>query len=138
MGQRGRLHLVVCVHGLTRNSRDFDELAASLADRGCRVACMDVVGRGESDWLEHKQDYGFFAISLGRGGACSPAHRSAQARLAPAQAPGRQRGTRIDWVGTSMGGLIGMMLAARRDSPIRRLVAQRRRAHGAPGTRSCA
>src|SRR2546428_395732 len=52
-------HLVVCVHGLTRNSRDFDELAASLSSRGCRVVCMDVVGRGDSDWLEHKEDYGF-------------------------------------------------------------------------------
>src|SRR6266581_1078188 len=58
-GNPDGLHLVVCVHGLTRNSRDFDELAASLADRGCRIACMDVVGRGDSDWLEHKQDYGF-------------------------------------------------------------------------------
>src|SRR5258708_36835511 len=48
------LHLVVCVHGLTRNSRDFDGLAASLAHRGCRVACMDVVGRGERAWLHAK------------------------------------------------------------------------------------
>jgi len=51
-------HIVVCVHGLTRNSRDFDALAASLADR-YRIVCMDVVGRGSSDWLRHKGDYGF-------------------------------------------------------------------------------
>src|SRR5439155_10728260 len=49
-------HIVLCVHGLTRNSRDFDELAEHLAVRGCRVVCMDVVGRGDSDWLEHKED----------------------------------------------------------------------------------
>ena len=45
-------------HGLTRNSRDFDALATSLADR-YRIVCMDVVGRGSSDWLRHKGDYGF-------------------------------------------------------------------------------
>src|SRR5437660_10654415 len=57
-GDHDSRHLVVCVHGLTRNSRDFDELAAYLAVRGCRVVCMDVVGRGDSDWLRHKADYG--------------------------------------------------------------------------------
>jgi pimeloyl-ACP methyl ester carboxylesterase len=51
-------HVVICVHGLTRNSRDFDALAVDLASR-CRVVCVDVVGRGASDWLEHKEDYGF-------------------------------------------------------------------------------
>ncbi len=49
---------VICVHGLTRNCRDFDTLAAALAGH-FRVVCMDVVGRGASDWLEHKEDYGF-------------------------------------------------------------------------------
>src|SRR2546422_7086058 len=121
-GNADGLHLVVCVHGLTRNSRDFDELAASLADRGCRVACMDVVGRGESDWLEHKQDYGFSqylsdAAALLARLTAPPKRISLLRRL-----QGASEGPRIDWVGTSMGGLIGMMLAARRDSPIRRLV----------------
>ena len=51
-------HVVICVHGLTRNSRDFDALAVDLASRS-RVVCVDVVGRGASDWLEHKEDYGF-------------------------------------------------------------------------------
>ena len=51
-------HIVVCVHGLTRNSRDFDALATSLADR-YRIVCMDVVGRGSSEWLRHEGDYGF-------------------------------------------------------------------------------
>jgi len=135
-GNADGLHLVVCVHGLTRNSRDFDELAASLADRGCRVACMDVVGRGESDWLEHKQDYGFSQY-LSDAAALLARLTAPPARLSPAPAPGGERGTRIDWVGTSMGGLIGMMLAARRDSPIRRLVLNDV-GPMVPGMRSCA
>ena len=51
-------HVVVCVHGLTRNGRDFDILATHLAQH-CRVVSMDVVGRGASEWLVHKGDYGF-------------------------------------------------------------------------------
>jgi len=115
-------HLVVCVHGLTRNSRDFDELAASLAAGGCRVVCMDVVGRGDSDWLAHKQDYGFSqylsdAAALLARLTAPPQRVSLLRRL-----QGASEGSRIDWIGTSMGGLIGMMLAARSNSPIRRLV----------------
>ena len=115
-------HIVVCVHGLTRNSRDFDELAAALAARGCRVVCMDVVGRGDSDWLEHKEDYGFAqyladaAALLAR--LTAPAPRVSLLR----RLQGASEGQRIDWVGTSMGGLIGMMIAAKPNSPIRRLV----------------
>ena len=115
-------HLVVCVHGLTRNSRDFDDLAASLAARGCRVVCMDVVGRGDSDWLEHKQDYGFSqylsdAAALLARLTAPPYKVSLLRRL-----QGASEGPRIDWIGTSMGGLIGMMIAAKPNSPIRRLV----------------
>jgi pimeloyl-ACP methyl ester carboxylesterase len=115
-------HIVICVHGLTRNSRDFDDLAEYLAVRGCRVVCMDVVGRGDSDWLEHKDDYGFEqyvsdgAALLAR--VTAPPHRIPLLR----RLQGASEGQRIDWVGTSMGGLIGMMLAAKADSPIRRLV----------------
>src|SRR5712672_851775 len=121
-GGAGGQHIVLCVHGLTRNSRDFDELAEHLADRGCRVVCMDVVGRGDSDWLEHKEDYGFAqylsdaAALLAR--VTAPPHKVSLLR----RLQGASVGQRIDWIGTSMGGLIGMMLAARRDSPIRRLV----------------
>ena len=50
--------LVFCVHGFTRNSRDFDALAASLADTS-HVVCMDAAGRGASEWLHHKGDYSF-------------------------------------------------------------------------------
>jgi pimeloyl-ACP methyl ester carboxylesterase len=115
-------HLVVCVHGLTRNSRDFDELAAYLAVRGCRVVCMDVAGRGDSEWLQHKADYGFAqylcdAAALLARVTAFPRKISLLRRL-----QGAAEGRRIDWIGTSMGGLLGMMLAARPRSPIRRLV----------------
>jgi pimeloyl-ACP methyl ester carboxylesterase len=110
-------HVVLCVHGLARNSRDFDFLAAALADQ-CRVVCMDVAGRGESEWLENRSAYTF-----------STYQNDAAAMLARATAPAEPKWfgknsakPKLDWVGTSMGGLIGMFLAAKRGSPIRRLV----------------
>lgn len=114
---------VLCVHGLTRNGRDFDALAAALS-AACRVACMDVAGRGRSDWLEHKEDYGFAlyqsdAVAL-IARLTAPAPRRFWSRWFSRRA--EPRVAQVDWVGTSMGGLIGMMLAARPDSPIRRLV----------------
>ncbi len=51
--------VVICVHGLTRSGRDFDTLAAALAEAGCRVVCPDVVGRGDSGWLADPAGYGF-------------------------------------------------------------------------------
>ncbi len=95
---------VVCVHGLTRNGRDFDVLAEALAGEGWRVACPDVPGRGKSDKLR-PQDYGY------------PVYMAAMAALI-----GRLGVDSVDWVGTSMGGLIGMMVAAQPRSPIRRMV----------------
>ena len=103
-GEPSDPHSVVCVHGLARNSRDFDFLAEALAPK-CRVLCMDVVGRGESDWLEIKSEYTFATYQS-----------DAAAMLARADAE------KLDWVGTSMGGLIGMFLAAKKNTPIRRLV----------------
>jgi pimeloyl-ACP methyl ester carboxylesterase len=95
---------VVCAHGLTRNGRDFDALAGALAEN-CRVACPDIVGRGRSDWLVEPSGY-VYAQYLAEMAALI-------ARLAVDQ---------VDWIGTSMGGLIGMMLAAQDRSPVRRLV----------------
>jgi pimeloyl-ACP methyl ester carboxylesterase/HPt (histidine-containing phosphotransfer) domain-containing protein len=98
-------HVVVCVHALTRTGRDFDALARELAVRGCRVVCPDMPGRGDSDWLEQVSDYNFItylndmAALLARLGADT-----------------------VDWIGSSMGGLIGMMLAAKGNTPVRRLV----------------
>jgi pimeloyl-ACP methyl ester carboxylesterase len=119
-GEPANPHIVMCVHGLARNSRDFDYLAAALAP-ACRVVCMDVAGRGESDWLESKSEYTFATYQ--RDAAAMLARATAPAvgsrwfkRLKPA-APAQ-----VDWVGTSMGGLIGMFLAAKKNSPIRRLV----------------
>ena len=122
-GRHSAAQAVVCVHGLSRNSRDFDFLARDLA-RECRVVCPDVVGRGDSEWLADKRDYSF-----------STYLSDAAALIARITAPappahfGTFRGRRaaygqahIDWVGTSMGGLIGMLLAAKPGSPIRRLV----------------
>jgi pimeloyl-ACP methyl ester carboxylesterase len=95
----------VCVHGLTRNRRDFDFLAAGLAGAGYRVACPDMPGRGRSDWLADPRLYGLPQYMADSGVLI--------ARLGVES---------VDWVGTSMGGLVGMMLAAQPKSPIRRLV----------------
>jgi pimeloyl-ACP methyl ester carboxylesterase len=95
---------VLCLHGLTRNGRDFDVLAQSLS-RSCRVVCPDIVGRGRSEWLRHPGDYGY------------PLYLADMAALIA-----RLDVAEIDLVGTSMGGLIGMMLAAQPGTPIRRLV----------------
>jgi pimeloyl-ACP methyl ester carboxylesterase len=97
--------VVICVHGLTRNGRDFDALAAALAGAGCRVVCPDVVGRGDSGWLADPAGYGF------------PRYLADMTVLLA-----RLDVEAVDWVGTSMGGLIGMMLAAQPGSPLRRLV----------------
>lgn len=119
-GDAANPHIVVCVHGLARNSRDFDYLAGAL-QADCRVVCMDVAGRGESEWLENKSGYTFStyqddaAAMLARASAPVPGHWT-DAVLH------RSREPKLDWVGTSMGGLIGMFLAAKRNSPIRRLV----------------
>jgi len=94
--------VVLCVHGLTRNGRDFDRLAASLSGR--RVVCPDVVGRGRSDWID-PAGYGY------------PQYLADMTALVA-----RLGVDELDWVGTSMGGLIGMMLAAQPNSPVRRLV----------------
>lgn len=123
-GDPDHRHVVVCVHGLTRTSRDFDYFARTLA-KDCRVVCLDVAGRGASEWLAKKEDYGYplyvgdAVTLLARvtapvfpGGLRGLVRRILGARKTPV----------VDWVGTSMGGLIGMMVAARENSPIRRLV----------------
>lgn len=95
---------IVCVHGLTRNGRDFDALAAALAG-DARVICPDMPGRGKSDFLTHAEDYTY------------PTYLGAVATLLA-----RIGVDEVDWVGTSMGGIIGMLLTALPGTPIRRLV----------------
>jgi pimeloyl-ACP methyl ester carboxylesterase len=96
--------VVVCVHGLTRTARDFDALAAALCSR-FRVVCPDVAGRGESDRLP---DPALYAI---------PQYAADMVTLIA-----RLDVEGVSWVGTSMGGLIGMALAAQAGSPVTRLV----------------
>jgi pimeloyl-ACP methyl ester carboxylesterase len=107
-GERDNPRVLVCVHGLTRQGRDFDALARALcAER--RVVCPDVAGRGESDWLADPAGYAVPSYVADMV--------SLLARLDVEQ---------LDWLGTSMGGLIGMGLAslpARSGAkPVRRLV----------------
>ena len=105
-------HVVLCVHGLTRQGRDFDTLARELS-RHARVICPDVAGRGHSDWLADPQAYQvpYYAADM-------------LALLADVHASGPIE--TLDWVGTSMGGLIGMALVGQPDlplpAPVRRLV----------------
>jgi pimeloyl-ACP methyl ester carboxylesterase len=95
---------VVCVHGLTRTGRDFDALAAALAGQGRRVLCPDLPGRGASDWLPDPSLY------------VPPSYVVALSHLlARLDGP-------VDWVGTSLGGICGIALAAVPGNPIRRLV----------------
>ena len=96
--------VLVCVHGLTRNGRDFDFLAQALA-ADYRVVCPDIVGRGKSDWLSNKSLY------------VMPQYCADLTTLLA-----RLNVETVDWLGTSMGGLIGMALAAQPGSPIRRLI----------------
>lgn len=103
-------HVVLCVHGLSRQGRDFDVLARALCARagdGLRVVCPDVAGRGQSDWLKDPMGYQILAYA-----------GDMLALLAQLK-PGL-----LDWVGTSMGGLIGLLVCAQPDlsPPVRRLV----------------
>ena len=103
-GDPANTHVLLCVHGLTRNGRDFDTLARTLSQH-YRVVCPDIVGRGKSSRLRQPAGYGIpqyvadIVTLIARLGVES-----------------------VDWVGTSMGGLIGMTLASQDGTPIRRMV----------------
>jgi pimeloyl-ACP methyl ester carboxylesterase len=97
--------VVLCVHGLTRNARDFDFLARRLASRGMRVVAPDLPGRGRSDWTGNGSDY------------ATPLYMAVAAAVIA-----RTGAAEVDWVGTSLGGHIGMEMAALPGSPIRRLL----------------
>ena len=103
-GNPASRHVVLCVHGLTRQGRDFDTLAQALCVRAggdIRVVCPDVVGRGRSDWLKDPQGYQipFYAADM----------LTLLGHLQP---------TTLDWVGTSMGGLIGLVVAGQPQLPM--------------------
>jgi pimeloyl-ACP methyl ester carboxylesterase len=96
--------VLVCVHGLTRCARDFDVLAQALVEQ-YRVVCPDMPGRGYSDWLKNPLEYAM------------PTYVNDVVTLIA-----RLDVEQVDWLGTSMGGLIGMALAAQPGTPIRRMV----------------
>jgi pimeloyl-ACP methyl ester carboxylesterase len=97
-------NVLVCVHGLSRNGRDFDVIADALSDR-YRVLCPDVIGRGESDWYASATEYAI------------PNYVAAMMKML-----GDLAIKEYDWIGTSMGGLIGMAMAALPNSGMRRFV----------------
>lgn len=103
-GDAGNPDVLVCVHGLARCARDFDNLARALCGR-YRVVCPDVAGRGDSDWLA---DPALYTI---------PQYVADMVTLIA-----RLDVERVHWVGTSMGALIGMALAAQKDAPVAKLV----------------
>ena len=103
-GDPANPRVLVCVHGLTRCSRDFDELGAALA-ADYRVVCPDVVGRGQSDWLADKSQY-----------------QMQQYIADMVTLIARLDVDSVHWLGTSMGGMIGMALASQDGTPVRRLL----------------
>jgi pimeloyl-ACP methyl ester carboxylesterase len=103
-GDPDNARVLVCVHGLTRCARDFDTLAAKLCER-YRVVCPDVAGRGDSEWLADPMLYQL------------PQYLSDMVTLIA-----RLDVEQVEWLGTSMGGLIGMALAALPGTPVTRLV----------------
>lgn len=107
-GEADNPRIVICAHGLTRNARDFDFIAQALA-LDFRVVCVDTVGRGESDWLEDKKRYGY------------PQYLADATTLIGRVTAGVET-AQIDWIGTSMGGILGMLIASLPRQPLRRLV----------------
>jgi len=96
--------VVVCVHGLSRCARDFDALALALAG-DFRVVAVDLPGRGESDWLRQPLEY------------VVPTYVNDLVTLIA-----RLDVESVSWVGTSLGAVTGMIIAAQPESPIRRFV----------------
>ncbi|MEP5719125.1 MAG: alpha/beta hydrolase, partial [Alphaproteobacteria bacterium] len=96
--------VLLCVHGLTRNGRDFDAVAERFSDRW-RVVCPDIVGRGDSGRLADPLQYGY------------PQYLADLTALIA-----RLDVDRVAWLGTSMGALLGMIMAAGPGTPVERLL----------------
>jgi cobalt-zinc-cadmium efflux system protein len=103
-GDPSNPRVLICLHGLTRRGSDFRTLAEVMS-KNYYVVCPDVVGRGDSDFLENPMLYGI------------PQYVADMTTLVA-----RLNVTSVDWFGTSMGGLIGMVYAGMPDSPIRRIL----------------
>jgi len=103
-GEDDNPNVLICSHGLTRNKHDFDVLAEKLSAKR-RVICFDLPGRGESDWLANKMAYDYNQYTV-------------DALMVIA----RTGVEKVDWLGASMGGLLGMALASLPKSPIKKLI----------------
>ena len=103
-GDPANPRVLVCAHGLTRTGRDFDTVASALCG-DYRVVCPDVAGRGRSEWLADANGY------------VVPQYVADMVTLIA-----RLNVEKVDWFGTSMGGLIGMGLAGLPKSPVRKLL----------------
>ena len=103
-GEPGNPRVAICVHGLGRNGRDFDVLAEALSSTH-RVLAVDMPGRGESEWLADPHDYAF------------PTYLATLTSLIA-----RSGADTVDWIGTSMGGLLGIVMASLPKSPLAHLV----------------
>lgn len=99
---------VICVHGLTGNGHDFNDLAQDLIQHGHRVIALDLAGRGRSEFLADPMDYNYAQYE-----------RDLTALLVHLDltTPGS-----VDWLGVSLGGLLGFRIAGREGSPIKRLL----------------
>jgi pimeloyl-ACP methyl ester carboxylesterase len=104
-GDRETSKVLICAHGLTRCARDLDRLAAEMVRHGYRVVCPDVAGRGDSEWLKNPMEYAL------------PTYANDMVTLIA-----RLDVETVHWVGTSLGGLVGMTLAAMPGSPVTKLV----------------
>lgn len=104
-GNPNATQTTICVHGLTRNAHDFDLLAAELASRGRRVLSVSMAGRGESAWLADPMQYHYGTYVADCLALMDNFHL---------------RG--VEWIGTSMGGIIGIMIASAQPNRIKRLV----------------
>jgi pimeloyl-ACP methyl ester carboxylesterase len=103
-GDPANPHVVLCVHGLSRQGRDFDVLAEYLCDE-VRVICPDVAGRGQSDWLQDPMGYQIPQYAADMMVLLNQLHQQTPLTI-------------LDWVGTSMGGLIGMAIAGQPELPL--------------------
>lgn len=99
---------VICVHGLTGNGHDFDFLAEELIRNGHRLIAVDLPGRGRSDFLPSPHDYNYRQY-----------FHDIMALLAHLNVSGPAS---VDWIGISLGGLLGIYLAGLKDTPIRRMI----------------
>jgi len=100
--------ILVCIHGLTGNGNDFDFLADKFTNENYRIIAIDLAGRGRSDFLKNPQDYNYDQYC-----------KDIKAVL---KELGLDKPKSIDWLGVSLGGLLGFMIAAEDDTPIKRLI----------------